>query len=150
MAALKATTDVPAARSVGEVMDLLTQMGAEAVQVRYARRQPTAVMATFQTQYGERHFMLPVHADLALKALQADRQAMANPGHRKIPDLEQALNSAWRVMQTWCEAQLGLIRLGMATPAEVLLPYMLLDGPQGLRTVYMDYADHQPALAAGR
>jgi hypothetical protein len=143
---LKYTTEVEAARSIGEIMGILTEMDAQQITVTYQGQQrlPIALEFKVDTVHGLRSFRLPARLDGVLEILQASY----DNGSRKHgrPTLERAANVAWRILKAWAEAQLALVQIGLASTDEIMLPYMLVSAE---RTVYEDYTERQQALPSG-
>jgi hypothetical protein len=122
------STDVPVARSIGEIMSLLTQAGALAINQDIEGGQVSAIHFVLPYGGGGRlSYKLPARVDPVFKIIngrrvnggQFDRKAMAGK------DREQAARVAWRQLFWWLKSQLALIDLGMVQPHEVMMPYML-------------------------
>lgn|SRR3990167_7996872 len=87
---------------------------------------------TFGIMVGQKEqgFRLPVNAEAVLDALRANnRQGKVQP---RFVNKEQASKVAWRIVKDWVEAQIAIIESGMATTAEVFLPYLITDTNQTL------------------
>lgn len=134
-------TDVPAARTASQLMDLLVKYKAERTMIEWDENaQPTAVMfAIRDAKLG----VIPVR----IKA-RVDEVAIAV---RKITgrpvDRARAQRIAWRHLKDLVEQQLFGVSLGQMTMAETFFSNMLLAPQTGVETMgeYM-----QAALATGQ
>lgn len=143
MALLNYTTEVPVARTIGQVQGLLVESGARSIMTNYDDVGRAIGMAfQFDTGFGIRSFILPVNADKVEGVLKRDRKV---PPRYKTP--AQAERVAWRILKDWVEAQLAIIRTEMVTLDQVMLSYMQFaaDGS----TVYDLYRNHQLELTTG-
>jgi len=64
----------------------------------------------------------------------------------RLQSPEQALRVAWRITKDWVEAQLAIIETKMVTPAQVFLPYAIMNDGS---TVYQYIAGNQHLLGRG-
>lgn len=146
---LNYTTDIEASRSIGEIMGVLTEMGAESITVTYSgqQRTPSGLDFKVDTIYGVRSFRLPARIDGVLETLIAQHANAKARTRKGRPTHQHAANVAWRILKNWAEVQAALIQIGIATTDEIFLPYMLVSAE---RTVYEDYAERQKALGPGR
>jgi hypothetical protein len=140
MPLLNYTTQIDAAKTVGEVQTILARAGATAVATEYDQGRPTAVMFRATTPFGPREFVLPIHRDKVLAVL---RKQKVQP---KYQNPEQAERIAWRIVKDWVEAQLAIIQTEMVTLDQVMLPYMRTDDG---RTVFERYEMNQLQLGTG-
>jgi hypothetical protein len=152
MAYLNYTTDIPAARSVAEIIERLAAHGAERITVVYdGARRPMGLAFAIDTPHGLLTFRLPANIDATLAVLRRQTSERTAGGRRVVPfsaaSPEQATRVAWRVLKDWTEAQLAIIEAGMATIDQVLLPYV--ETPDG-RTVYQLVTQRWLELPAGR
>lgn len=144
MALLNYTTKIPASQTVGEIMTILTRIGAERVSVTYGKSgTPIGLEFAVMTQHGERAFALPSRIDAALVKLTERHARVRNRTHAARPTYAHAANVAWRIVKDWTEAQAALIELGLVRTEEVLLPYMLTSSGQ---TVFALVEQRQLAL----
>lgn len=114
------TTQVPVARTVGEITEILVAHGARSVNIEYDQMNAKAVR--FEITRPEFHmaFELPVDVNATHAALNEART------HRmKAIDMDQARRVAWRVVRDWLRAQLALIEIGAAKIEQVMLPYAI-------------------------
>jgi hypothetical protein len=135
------STDVPVAKSIGEIMGLLVQAGAVAINQELDGGRVTGLSFVIRVPDGQLPFRLPVRVDPVFQKLNGRRNHWDQTKH-KAKDREQAERVAWRQLYWWMKSQLALIDLGMVQAAEVLLPYML--GRDG-RTFF---ETHGPKLLA--
>lgn len=142
MALLNYSTEVPVARTVGQVQGLLVEAGARAIMTEYDDvGRLTGITFGIETPYGSRGFVLPVNADKVKAVLEREKV----PPRYRTP--EQAERVAWRILKDWLEAQLAIIRTEMVTLDQVMLPYMRADDAG--RTVYELVVQNQMALPEG-
>lgn len=142
MPILNYTTEVPIARTIGQVQGLLVEAGARSIVVEYdGEGEVSGVAFAVDGPFGRQAYTLPVHAERVLKVLEKDRV----PPRYRTP--QHAARVAWRILKDWVEAQLALLSTEMVTLDQVMLPYMHID-IEG-RTVYELYLDRQLALPSG-
>ena len=132
---LNYTTTIAAAKTIGEMQNLLGRAGASAVAVRYHDKEPAGLSFTLTTAIGERAYTMPVNVEGVAKVLRHDpktrnRSAYTSP--------EQATRVAWRVVKDWLEAQLAIIDANMASLDQVMLPYLHVDGDKTLYEAFRD------------
>lgn len=139
MPILNYTTTIAAAKTVGEVQQILAKGGADEVSIIYSDGQPTGVSFALHTMVGTRTFRLPVNIDGVHMVLAKDKiQA-------RYQTREHAARVAWRVTKDWIEAQVALIQAGMATLDQVMLPYLEM---RPGHTLYAAFRDNE-RLAIG-
>lgn len=92
----------------------------------------TAISFKSKTEFGDMAFRLPADVQKTQAVLivehkrgAIDRRFANNSGH--------ARNVAWRILRTWIEAQISLIKIGLVKVEQVFLPYA--QGPDG-RTLF--------------
>lgn len=136
------TTTVDVAKTVGEVMGILSGLGARSVSVTYDEGQPAGIGFVLAGPHGPRAFELPVQIDGVLRAL--DEQGVPS----KYVTREHAARVAWRIGRDWIRAQGALIEAQMATMTEVMLPYLLPEGPGTEGTLYARYVEHEGSIRA--
>lgn len=121
------TTSVPASKSMAEIFELLREAGA--VQIVQHIEGGRIVGLDFALNIGQRApmaFRMPVRTGAVYNRLVDN----LGPRSRQTADdlFAQAERIAWRQLSAWLRAQLALVDVGMAEPAEVLMPYALGDG----------------------
>lgn len=131
------TTEVPAERTVGEIISVLVQAGATAITQQYGdKRDLTGV--SFSLQRGARHFeyVLPVRTEPVFKIINGRRQGKWG-SHSQVSmaekDQAQAKRTAWRIIYRWVQAQVAMVETGMVDTQEVFLPYLMLMDKEGNR-----------------
>jgi hypothetical protein len=141
MPILNYTTQVDPAKSVGQIQVSLAAHGAKQVVISYREGRPEAIAFLVPTRFGDRPFLLPARVEGVLRALQEDHRRGKVP--RRFVTRDQAERIAWRVLKDWVEAQLALIRSGLAPLDEVFLPYLQLSATQ---TAYEALVEQRLAL----
>jgi hypothetical protein len=139
MALLNYTTQVSAAKTVGEIIGILTAHGARAILQEYDDHGAIRGLS-FQIHVGAKElgFRLPADWRAVLRVMERDRRVP-----RRFKTNEQARRVAWRILKDWIEAQVALIEVNLATMEQVFLPYAILaDG----RTVYERLREQHFAL----
>jgi hypothetical protein len=122
MALLNYTTQVAAAKTVGEIIGILTAHGARAILQEYDDH-GTITDRSFQIYVGgqELGFRLPADWRAVLPVMERDRRVP-----RRFKQAEQARRVAWRILKDWIAAQMALIEVNLATMEQVFLPYAIL------------------------
>lgn len=111
------TTKVQSMRTIGQIGEFLAKHGARKI-VTDIDDDGDPVGVTFSFAVNGRMFLY------ALPCNWEGVQKMLNQGRKKSDTTKQrALQVAWRTIQDWIEAQVAIIEAGMATIAEVFLPY---------------------------
>lgn len=135
MPLLNYTTEIPASRSVGEIMTILQEAGARAIMLENGPdKQVSAISFALQTSFGDVTFQLPanvgaviltINAQIAAetRAIQQRRQRVRRIPQRLFNDKAQAERIAWRIAKDWIEAQVALSAIGCAKLEQVMLPY---------------------------
>ncbi len=133
---LKYTTEVPASKTVGEIMAVLSEHRATATMQEYEEKtgRVSAVSFRIKTPFGLMTYRLPanvakVHAVLCRQRLQP-----------RFQTIEHAERVAWRIVLDWLRAQLAMIQADQVSFDQVMLPFV--QGQDG-RTLY-------DTLAAGK
>lgn len=117
MALKNYTTKIEAAKTVGEIQEILAKHGAFRVSIDYGEGGKVLSLSfAINDRSGTHAFRLPANAD-AVKNLLSKQK-------KKCSD-EQAANVAWRNIKDWIDAQIALIETGQAEAAQVMMPYML-------------------------
>jgi hypothetical protein len=129
---LNYTTQVPAAKSVGEIEGMLSAHGARSINKEYdADHQISGLSFVIPRGESMLEFRVPVRPEAVLKVLQ--RQKMANSRMRRSFSRTQAVMIAWRIAKDWVEAQMALLETEMVELEQIFLPYLI--GGDG-RTLY--------------
>jgi hypothetical protein len=143
---LNYTTTIDPAKSATECVARLAGHGATAIGMTYdGKGFPTGLTFQITTSWGPRQFSLPVNVEGTRKAL--DKACRAGRIPPRYTGAEHAGRVAWRVLKDWLEAQLALIEAGVAELAQVMLPYLHVDGDKTLWQAYKER--EQAALLPG-
>lgn len=142
---LNYTTSIDPMKSASECIARLAAHGASAIGITYVARKPTGLTFAIETVHGMRSFSLPVNTEGTCKALAAAYQAGRIAP--RYTGRDQAERVAWRVIKDWLEAQLALIEAGIADMAQVMLPYLHVDGDTTLYQAFVE--NERRALTAG-
>lgn len=127
-------------KTMAEVVEALRRRGVTRISTTYDGFGTAAGLEfSMMTEYGERHFALPVRTSGVLAALQADPKV--SPAGKKP---EHAARVAWAIARDWLRAQSALIDAGLATLDEVMFPWML--GGQSDQTAFETYRGQQKAI----
>jgi hypothetical protein len=143
MALLNYTTTVSVDKTLTEIQRMLVRAGAMSIMVDYDRGNPTSISFLIETEFGPRGFRLPANIDAVWRTL--TDQWHKGRVQRRFTTKEQAARVGWRIIKDWLEAQLALIETRMVSLAQVMLPYMQVDGQKSL---YDAMRDRQLALPA--
>ena len=138
---LNYTTEVSAAKTIGEIQALLAAKGALSVSVDYENGEPSGVTFKLMVLGQPLSFRLPADHDAAFETM---RTARGVPDHLKNRD--QAKRVCWRIMLRWVEAQLALVQMKQASFDRAFFQYAL-DENTG-ETVYDIWRGQRKALAA--
>jgi hypothetical protein len=141
MPLLNYTTEIPASRSRGEIIEILERAGASAIGLEYAGdRSVDAIKFVLDTkQFGRVPYVMPANVGAVILTLNAEIEretAMLRQRtilKRRIPtnlhnNKEQAERIAWRIAKDWLEAQIALTQIGGAQIEQVMLPYADMGG----------------------
>lgn len=129
MPILNYTTQVEAAKTVGEIQAILGKHGARSITTEYDDNSNiSGVNFTLLIEGVPLAIRLPCNVDGVLRAM---NKAKGVPG--RLCNRLQARRVAWRILKNWLEAQLALYQVGQAEMAEVFMAYAITgDG----RSVY--------------
>lgn len=135
------TTSIDPEKTAGDIQQCLREHGAEAIMTEFdPNGQLKAIQ--FRVAVGGQaiHYQLPCRWEAILKLLKEKKKSRYYSHHRPTADsLEiKARRIAWRQILRWTEAQLALVRTGMADSKEVFLPYALNANGQTLYQVFRD------------
>lgn len=133
------TTIVPAEQTIGEIQKMLSDYGVSAMMTEYDGRQVSAVSFKMNVDGKTMAFRLPCNWRQVRAVF--DKQRITK-GYLKHADRDldnQAIRTAWRIIQDWIEAQLALVEVNMVTIPQVFLPYTIMkDGRTLAETVNDD------------
>ena len=121
-----ATTEVPARKTISEVVGMLVDNNCQAVTIeRDANGEPVGIGFVLDTPAGSREFVLPARADNVRRTLVKQNYRAGLTTH------EHATNVAWRIVRDWLRAQLALVQSGQVEFGEVMLPFLMLRDDNG-------------------
>lgn len=135
------TTEVPAAKTVGQIQAILADAGASEILAVYRDKRVVALSFTTETVVGPQAFRLPADPARVFAVLKRQRVAP------RYATLEQAERVAWRIVREWILAQLAIIQTEMVTLDQVMLPYMRTADGETLYDRYLGQG--QSLLEAG-
>ena len=142
MAVLNYTTRIDAAKTAGEVQNMLARHGATQVMLDYDHGRPVGVTFAIATELGARTFRMPVDVDQMRQLLvQQDRDGKlrnAKMSQQERTSAEHAARVGWGVVKDWLEAQLAIIETRMVQIDQVMLPYLLVDQNRSLYAAYRE------------
>ena len=125
MPLLNYTTTVPAHKTAGEIISLLSRHKAKALLIENDRLgYPCGIAFEIATAYGDRRFQLPVNIQAVEKVLL--KQAFKGEISRTGATPERARMVAWRINLEWVKVQMALLESEMVTLEQIFLPYMLV------------------------
>lgn len=136
MAILNYTTDVPANRTVGEIIGILARKGADSITQTYhedGRIKAIGFTMILRVAPGPVpiRFVLPANVEGVAAVLKREKPKDWNrPG--------KAERVAWRIVKDWVEAQIALIESGQAQPAQVFLPYAIDNTNRTMFEVFLE------------
>lgn len=148
MGLLNYSTQIPKEKTIGEIENILSQHGANAILKDFdGAGNITSISFKVNTEYGEMPFKLPMNVQAAMQIINEQTEKYrGRPGHRErvVPlrykdDLDQARRVGWRIIKDWIKAQMALIELGLVKIQQVFLPYAVT--PNG-KTFY-EYLESQ-------
>lgn len=138
------TTSISAEKSASEVSSVLAQAGAEQVMINYDQGQAVGLSFVLDVRGKRLGFRLPVRTESLFEIL--NRKRSTRTRHVKArDDREQANRVAWRQILMWVKAQLAIIQTGMVQPAEVFMPYLVMNSESG-PTMFEAFAEKQKLL----
>lgn len=119
-------TEVPVAKTAGEVSTALVEAGAREIALQYGETNNLiGLRFVLQVEGVPITFALPVRIEPVFQIINGRR---SYPGQYAEKDREHAERVAWRQLLRWIQAQLAMIDTGMVQPHEVFLPYLLQAG----------------------
>lgn len=141
MAILNYTTEVPAAKTVGQIYEILAKSGAHEISFEHHNGQVSAIKFAVIHAEAPLWFRISPNPTGVLKAMQRDKVAP------RYCNAQQAHKVAWRIVKDAIEAQMAIFMSQQGEIAEVFLPYAI-DG-EG-RSVYRAFTEQRvKALTAG-
>lgn len=141
------TTEVPASRTIGAIQGLLMEHGAQQILIDAEGGEVKAVCFRIITRVGDRGFRIPANTQKVFEVIRANRVNLRLDEDVKKKDWQKANMIAWRIALDWLEVTLALVKMGMVSIDESMMPYML-EGKDG-QTHYELYVEHYKALPQG-
>lgn len=150
MAIANYSTTVDASKSVGEILSLLAENGADNVVAHHGGGVPGSISFTMKGTEKPVTYRLDANREGVLAVMSDDhriRQHYCTPEH--------AENVAWRILKDWVRAQLAIINAGIATLEQVMLPFVvtssgkILSQQTGANTLLQLADDQTKALGEG-
>lgn len=127
------TSEISADTTVARIERLLVSAGADGIQKLYDNGQLTSLAFKIQFEPGQPPLAikLPANVEACQETMWRNYQKESIRGKKNREDFrEQAVRTAWKLMQDWCEVQVSLIHLGQVEFLQVFLPYVIT-GPNG-------------------
>jgi len=148
MALLNYSTKIPAAKTAGEIQQILAAHGAKAVMIEYGDT-GSAEAISFKIKHGENDlgFSLPIVPEAVLRVLQRQYTGGKLRSHQGSPDREQSVRVAWRILKDWIEAQMAILETEMVSIEQIFLPYLI---GRNNKTLYKTMVEHGFYLPEGR
>lgn len=139
MAIKNYTTTINANKTIGEIQELLSKHGANAIMTEYNNGEVIGLSFKIMTPRGEMGVRLPANTDRVLQVLRNQRKK-----NNQVKDtMEQATKTAWRIIKDWIDAQMAILETEMVEIEEIFLPYMINNDGQ---TLYQAFKNNQLML----
>ena len=139
MAIKNYTTTINANKTIGEIQELLSKHGANAIMTEYNNGEVIGLSFKIMTPRGEMGVRLPANTDRVLQVLRNQRKK-----NNQVKDtMEQATKTAWRIIKDWIDAQMAILETEMVEMEEIFLPYMINNDGQ---TLYQAFKNNQLRL----
>lgn len=133
------TTTINANKTIGEIQELLSKHGANAIMTEYNNGEVIGLSFKIMTPRGEMGVRLPANTDRVLQVLRNQRKK-----NNQVKDtMEQATKTAWRIIKDWIDAQMAILETEMVEMEEIFLPYMINNDGQ---TLYQAFKNNQLML----
>lgn len=131
MPILKYTTKIDAAKTVGEIQQVLVRHGAKKIVSDYDDDgNPSNITFTLALPDQLVFYSLPANWRGVLRAMEKQKAP------RSLLTKEQAIRVAWRIVKDWVEAQMAIVESELAGMAEVFLPYTVMKSGN---TLYQEF-----------
>lgn len=144
MPLLNYTTGIAPQRTVMEIQAALAKAGASRIMTEMDA-DGSIVALSFELRNPETNqpvvFRLPTNWKPVYEVLKRQRVSS------RLQTPEQALRVAWRITKNWVDAQLAIIETKMVTPAQVFLPYAIMNDGS---TAFEYIASNQHLLGSGK
>jgi hypothetical protein len=119
------STNIPTAKTIMEIEDILTKHRATDIWKHYdTNGNIIALNFAVNTDFGKMPFKLPVNVEAVRQILKSEKKSKKiNLSKQQIEDVQTAQRIAWRIMKDWIDAQMALIDISMVKLEQVFLPY---------------------------
>lgn len=142
MALKNYTTTINANKTIGEIQEILSKHGANAIMTEYEDGEVVALSFKINTLKGEIGIKLPANVDKVMQVLKNQRRK-----NSQIKDnREQATKVAWRIIKDWIDSQMAILETEMVEMEQIFLPYILNKNGQ---TLYESFSKNQLLLEGG-
>ena len=139
MAIKNYTTTINVSKTIGEIQEILSKHGANAIMTEYSNGNVVGLSFKILTPRGELGIKLPSNTERVLQVLKNQRK-----NNSQVKDtFEQANRVAWRIIKDWIDAQMAVLETEMVEMEEIFLPYVL--NKQG-QTLYEAFKENQLML----
>lgn len=118
------TTQISAERTTGEISELLSRYGAQAVMTEFSAGLVAGVSFRIELNGTPLHFKLPCRWE-AVEAMLLRRRRGSVRGNAKAELEKKARRIAMRHILRWVEAQMAMVQTGQVKIQEVFLPYAM-------------------------
>lgn len=136
------STEIDEARTVGEIVGLLSSKGARSVRIDYDdQNRPNGIGFIVEYNKVPIPFKLPCNFQGVYNALLRDyRTNQAKRAFERNPEsMARSRRIAWRIVKDWVAAQMAIIEAEQASLIQVFLPYVAQrDG----KTVFDQFIEH--------
>lgn len=150
------TTDIPPAKTAGEITEILVRNGASSISTHLTNGNITGISFSMLMSHFQKGvpaipftYQLPVRVEPVFEIINGRRPASGRKGITQAEwrdrDKKQAERVAWRQLLRWVQAQFAMVETGMVSPVEVFLPYLMSD--RG-KTFFEEFYSHK-LLEAG-
>jgi len=137
MPLLNYTTQIEAAKTVGQIHGILSAHKARAILTNYDDNgQIESLSFEITTPSGSAHIRLPVDPEAVLRVMM--RSGSRVPRH--LITKPQAVRVAWRIVKDWVEAQMAILETEMVKMEQIFLPY--IETPSG-KTLFQIFEDRR-------
>lgn len=130
MSILNYTTKVSAAKTVGEIQEILAKRGVTEMLITFQGSSPQSIMFSYTVNDIQLRYSLPCRWEGVQNVLKNEES------RSHFHTQEHARNVGWRILKDWIEAQFAIIDAGLSTVNEVFLPYMLTAQNKRVSEVY--------------
>ncbi len=140
------TTTVPASKSIGEILGLLQEFGADEIMLTNKDKKAVGLSFSMVCQGQKLYFSVPANIDKCHSALWDAYINGKTRYQKEYKDLrDQAEKVAWRILRDWVHAQLSIVSLEMVEIAQVFMGNIITDlGTQ--KTLYDRMVDNRLKL----